>query len=313
MSATSPFLLENEKIYQNWRQEKLKDYPTDIEQHIVDVEDVTALTPDELEKINQIIHKTNLAIYRPKKQPDEQNASLAVSKLTEQVGLFRCETHRSAEDHGLVRLEVSNKDSKKNFIPYSNKALNWHTDGYYNRQAKRIKSFSIHCVRPAAEGGINSFFDHELAYIKMRDENPEFIKAFRHRRAMSIPPFVGSNGETRQECPGGVFGIDRFYGSLHMRFTARKHNVNWRDTQITKDTYDFLMDLLENDKSVLSYKLNAGEGILCNNVLHNRTSFENSDDSQRLLLRGRYHERIGDTCPSADELSNKQYNAGVWS
>ncbi len=312
MSATSPFLLENEKIYQDWREKKLKDYPADIEQYIVEIDNLASPTPAELKKITDIILKTNLVIYRTKNAPDESDAGKTVRILTEQAGLFRCETHRSEEQDGLVRLEVSDDSTKQGFIPYSNKALNWHTDGYYNLQTKRIKAFSMHCVRPASDGGINSFFDHELAYIKMRDENQDFVKAFRHRRAMSIPPFINANGEARQECPGAVYNIDRFYGSLHMRFTARKHNVNWRDNQGTKDAYDFLMDMLENDTSVITHKLGAGEGVLCNNVLHNRTAFEDSSDRKRLLLRGRYLERIGDVCPNANELSNKQYNAGEW-
>ncbi len=312
MSAKSPFLLENESIYKAWRDFKLQDYPTDIEQYVVEIDNLSALSEDELEKINTIITKTNLVIYRTKNAPDELSSGKVIRKLTEQVDLYRCETHRSEEEDGLVRIEVSNTDQKKAFIPYTTKALNWHTDGYYRHASKRIKSFSMHCVRPAAEGGMNSFFDHELAYLRMRDENPAFIKAFRHRRTMFIPAFANAEGESRAESSGGVYGVDRFYGSLHMRFTARKHNVTWNDNQITKDTYDFLMNTLENDKLVMNYKLQAGEGILCNNILHNRTAFEDGDNT-RLMLRGRYLERIGDTCPDPNQLANKHYIAGVWS
>jgi hypothetical protein len=43
--------------------------------------------------------------------------------------------------------------------------------------------------------------------------------------------------------------------------------------------------------------LQAGEGLLCNNVLHNRTAFKDSDDptQTRLLYRGRYFDRVGRT------------------
>jgi hypothetical protein len=43
--------------------------------------------------------------------------------------------------------------------------------------------------------------------------------------------------------------------------------------------------------------LRAGQGIICNNVLHKREAF--ADDAaagqQRLLYRARYHERIRGT------------------
>ena len=44
------------------------------------------------------------------------------------------------------------------------------------------------------------------------------------------------------------------------------------------------------------YRLNEGEGIVCNNVLHNRTAFEDYEDEnkRRLLYRGRFYNRVAD-------------------
>ena len=39
------------------------------------------------------------------------------------------------------------------------------------RAARRIRSMILHCVRPAAEGGVNALMDHEMAYIALRDES----------------------------------------------------------------------------------------------------------------------------------------------
>ena len=35
----------------------------------------------------------------------------------------------------------------------------------------------LHCVRDAAEGGVNRFLDHDIAYILLRDAIPTFIAA----------------------------------------------------------------------------------------------------------------------------------------
>jgi len=39
--------------------------------------------------------------------------------------------------------------------------------------------------------------------------------------------------------------------------------------------------------------LRSGEGLICNNILHNRTGFEVSADGPgRLLYRLRFHDRV---------------------
>jgi hypothetical protein len=40
-------------------------------------------------------------------------------------------------------------------------------------------------------------------------------------------------------------------------------------------------------------------GILCNNVLHDRSGFTDDPLRPRLILRARYHERIGDRMVTA--------------
>ena len=69
-----------------------------------------------------------------------------------------------------------------------------------------------------------------------------------------------------------------------------------------------LLDFVYDDKSILlskslqlmasdnqyiyRHRLAAGEGVLCHNVLHNRTAFEDDESQQRLILRARYFDRI---------------------
>ena len=51
----------------------------------------------------------------------------------------------------------------------------------------------------------------------------------------------------------------------------------------------------------IPYTLQAGEGLICNNVLHNRTQFTDSDDPalKRLLYRGRYYQRVAEPTTGA--------------
>ena len=76
-----------------------------------------------------------------------------------------------------------------------------------------------------------------------------------------------------------------------MRYTARTRSIVWKDNTSTVAAVRFLEQLLADDSSlVLRYRLAAGEGLICNNVLHNRTAFRDNEQggARRLLYRARY-------------------------
>ena len=83
-----------------------------------------------------------------------------------------------------------------------------------------------------------------------------------------------------------------------MRFTDRKRHIEWADNELTNEAIGFLRQVLETDEHVIKYRLEAGQGLICNNVLHNRSAFSDSKQQgeTRLLLRGRYLDRIDGTC-----------------
>ena len=81
--------------------------------------------------------------------------------------------------------------------PYTNRPLSWHTDGYYNAPEDRIRSFILHCCRNAERGGESALLDPEIAYIRLRDENPRFIAALMHDEAMTIPANHEADGSVR--------------------------------------------------------------------------------------------------------------------
>ena len=190
------------------------------------------------------------------------------------------------------------------YIPYTDKPINWHTDGYYNYHGpgQAIRAMLLHCLRPADEGGVNRLLDPEIAYIRLRDSDPGFIEALMHPAAMTIPVSVEANGRVRPENRGPVFDVDSRSGALGMRFTARKRNVVWRDDPATRRAVDRLVAVLRDDPLILETRMEAGQGLICNNVLHDRTAFAPSSDAGRgrLLYRVRYDDRIdgcGDPLP----------------
>jgi hypothetical protein len=80
-----------------------------------------------------------------------------------------------------------------------------------------------------------------------------------------------------------------------MRYSARKRNIEWFDDELTRDAAALITEILADDASVISYQLQAGEGIVCNNVLHNRTGFSDDENQSRLLYRARYYDRVANT------------------
>ena len=212
-------------------------------------------------------------------------------------GLVAIEDHRSAEADGIVRIEVVDQGGRLGYIPYTDKPINWHTDGYYNFHGpdRAVRAMLLHCMRPAAKGGVNRLLDPEIAYIRLRDSDPGHIEALMHPEAMTIPASVEANGRVRPENVGPVFYVDARSGALGMRFTARKRNVVWRDDPSTRAAVATLEAILREDPLCVETRMEAGQGLVCNNVLHDRTAFATSQDAGRgrLLYRVRYADRIG--------------------
>lgn len=295
MHNRSPFLLDNEAAYQQWREAKLTDYPTEIAGLIVELADAPNLSEAEYASLLVLLCKTNMAIYRTHRGGDPDK-SLS-SGLAERFGLTHIDSNLLADDDGLTSITVNPEGDHPKYIPYTNRAINWHCDGYYNTGEKQIRGMVLHCVNPAAEGGENQLLDHEIAYLLLRDANPEHIRALMQPDVMIIPPGLDGDGNQRGPSIGPVFSIQAD-GSLHMRYTARKRNIEWKQDAATAAALAELERILagEGHPYVFRGRLEAGMGLICNNVLHTRDGFTDSPDApQRLLYRARYFDRIRGT------------------
>ena len=290
----NPFTLDNDSAYQAWRKTKLADYPARVEQLQVAIADPGRLTPDEHAAMLALCRKTNMVVYSVQGAEADKDA---VHRLGEQFGLCRLDHNLCAEEDGLAALQVSAGGRSQEYIPYSDRPINWHTDGYYNTPEQQVRGLILHCVRQAEEGGDNACLDHEIAYLLLRDANPDYVAALMQPEVMTIPPNFEDGVEIRAAQSGPVFSVQPD-GTLHMRYTARGRNIQWQDDPLVKGAVDFLQDLFRSDSAyIFRFRMKPNQGLVCNNVVHNRSGFRNGTDptNHRLLYRGRYYDRISGT------------------
>ena len=297
------FLLGNDHAYGEWRERKLHTYPDNINQLIVTIQNPYKLTIAERNKLLGICQKTNLVIYRIVNKTSGNNKD-SVLALAMQLELRHMDDNLCADQNRISSIQVTDEELKGAYIPYTSKSLNWHTDGYYNQDAQRIRAFIMHCVRPANSGGENAYLDPEIIYILLRDHDPKDIQALMDKNAMTIPPNRENNEEIRSAKTGPVFSLDESTQSLHMRYTARSHNIFWQDNAATKRARANLLHVLNNNCFQFCYRLARGEGVICNNVLHNRAKFTDHPKSKRLLYRARFYERVADAGRNHDLQKN---------
>jgi len=288
------FDLANDTAYAAWRRSKLATSPRTGAMPVHKVVDLSQPTESEKNAILAQVAESNFAIYQAERfSEDEDEVGAELRHFTDAFGLHIAEAHRSAGNNGVVALKVSIAEHQRGFIPYSRKAMNWHTDGYYNSEADTIRAFVLHCVRQADIGGQSQAIDNEIAYIRLRDESPEAVALLMDPTAMTIPESPEADGTVRPVSTGPVFFIEN--GNLIMRYTARTRSISWK-SEATRKAAALLQELLESERDYLhTLTLQPGQGILNNNTLHNRTAFDPSAEtgsSQRMLYRVRFNNRL---------------------
>jgi hypothetical protein len=285
-----PFDLDAETAYRGWRERKLREAPPDLDALRVRVRDPRALTGAEHAALAECIRRANMALYEsPIVAADKDLPRL----LARQFGLSRLDRNWLADDDGISSVAVAAGGGRGDYIPYTDRPIRWHTDGYYNPPARRIRAMVLHCVRSAAAGGENALLDHEIAYLLMRDEDPALVRALMQPDAMTIPARTDDVGVVRPAETGPVFHVDAQSGALHMRYTARTRSIEWKDDPAVRAAAAFLERLLAGPSThAHRVTLRPGMGLLCNNVLHERTAFADDPAQPRLIYRARYYDRI---------------------
>jgi alpha-ketoglutarate-dependent taurine dioxygenase len=290
----NPFALDNTAAYLRWRDHKLAHAIIDTNELIVEIKDPRALTKAEHAALLERCRRSNMAIYSTRTEAADE---YMVRQFGLQFGLASLDANWLAGEQGITRVTVCADDGQRQaYIPYTDRAIKWHTDGYYNPPERQVRSFVLHCVHSAGQGGGNRLLDHEIVYLMLRDSNVDFIRALSAPDAMTIPERTDEQGVARAAQTGPVFSVDPASGTLHMRYTARTRSIEWKQDPTTLAAVVALEKLLLSDlPHIHSVRLEPGMGLLCNNVLHDRAAFSDTPDSPRLLYRARYHDRIAGT------------------
>ncbi len=287
---SNPFDLNDTEGYFRWHERKLAAAPASVNELVVEVRDPRALSPTEHAALAERIRRCNMAIYiSPMHEADTDIPRL----LGAQFDLTHLDANWLAGEDGISEIRVFDNGTRQNYIPYTDRPIKWHTDGYYNPPERTIRGMVLHCVRNAGSGGENRLMDHEMAYLLLRDEDPQHIRALMQPDAMTIPERVDETDGVRPAQSGPVFSLDAA-GNLHMRYTARTRSIEWKNDEKTRAAVAALERLLSSDSQhIFQTRMEPGTGLLCNNVLHDRSAF--ADDPThlpRLLYRARYLDRI---------------------
>ena len=290
--AAGPFSLTDDDAYRRWRDAKLAAHPQRFADLVVEVKDPRQLTAAEHGAILDRCRRANMAIYVGQTGDDPDTE--IPRRMGEQFGLRHLDHNPGADDDGITAITVVEGSG---YIPYSRRPIRWHTDGYYNRPDRQIRGMSLHCVTAAADGGESGLLDHEIAYIWLRDEDPAYIRALMATDAMTIPGNLEDPRVMRPDRTGPVFWVDPETTTLQMRYTARSRNIVWQEDPVLTAARRRLTALLAAESPfIFRATLAPGQGLMCNNVLHDRTGFHDNDPQvPRLLYRGRYYDRIAGT------------------
>lgn len=294
-----PFNLSHPTEFEDWALFKLSLYaeePIKEQMRPVVIGSDGRLSHSQLTDIQSNISCYNFALYRIENEGDFNTESL--NRLGQSLGLENLDANLCAEEDLVSVISDSSKhpaadNRKQRYIPYTNKALSWHTDGYYNPYHQRVQAFILHCQQPAEYGGENSLIDPDMIYLSLRRNNPKFIEALSRNDVMRIPENRLGDVCLREETTSPVFLTSESCSRLSMRFSQRKRHIIWRDDALTQDALGKLNELLDNDSDWhINVRLNAGEGIISNNVLHCRKAYQDSGGHRRVFLRARYYNAI---------------------
>ena len=284
----SPFLLENQTEYKKWRDNKLAQYPASKNKILVKLNN-SNLNNNSINLLRDSINKYNFGIY-------EFNSKLTneyLKKFCSKLKLLQSVSNLLADENDISNITNQNTERKQSsgveYIPYTNKQLNWHTDGYYYPIDSAVKSFLLHCEHPAKSGGENILLDHEIMYIFLRDHNTDYIKILMQNDIMEIPGNKNINGSS--SIKGPVFYIDE-KNFLNMRFTSRQQNIIWQKSDMIKKIKDYIFSFIAEDNYyTFNILLRENQGYIANNVLHKRKEYVDGD-KKRLLKRLRFSERV---------------------
>ena len=260
----------------------------------IEIGDPFRLRRSERNAIASQCARFNLALYRFARAASDPDA---VSAFADAMGLRRRDLTLGADRRGVASVQVARNPRAPEMIPFTARALNWHTDGYYNAPGQSVRAVVMHCAAPAASGGENTLLDPDLVYSAMHERDPALVEALAHPGAMTIPAHEADGILLRPTRIGPVFRFLDDSPRLHTRYTMRTRSILWRATPSTARAVAALEETIDSlSAHHVQVRFETGEGVICNNVLHRRSAFVDGEgegeDSRRVVLRIRSFDPV---------------------
>ena len=256
----------------------------------VEIEDPHRLRKAERDAIAQRCARFNFALYRFAHAGADPGA---LSAFATAMGLQRRDLTLGADRLGIAPVRVARNTRGREMIPFTTRALNWHTDGYYNAPERSVRAVVMHCAAPAPDGGETALLDPDLVYAAMHEQDPALVEALAHACAMTIPAHEADGALVRPARAGPVFRFLDDPPRLHMRYTARTRSIRWRSDAATARAVAALEAAIASlSAHHVQVRFEAGEGVICNNVLHRRAAFVDGEGSNRMVLRIRSFDPV---------------------
>ena len=275
--------------WRRWRDWKLSHLPGSIGDLLVEIGNPLKPTRSECLAIRDRLERWNMALFACNPSVFDKEGLRAMAG---HFGLRRLDHNWLADEDGITTLQVREGELRGEFIPYTTHAIRWHTDGYYNPMDRQIHALLLYCESSAAHGGENRLFDHELAWLHLREQDPVLVEALSAPDVLTIPARYENGRIARRDITGPVFSTSPS-GRLHMRYTLRARNVIWKPDPLVQAARERLEALLQSQPpGMVQGRLEAGMGLICRNVLHDRAAFVNAPGRERRLYRARYYDEI---------------------
>ena len=104
----------------------------------VKIPDIENITIKDRKKISSNIEKYNFTLFELN---DCTNSNLL--KFANNLGLEKIIQNPYSDKNGVSNITAIKDKRQGEYIPYTNKKLNWHTDGYYNSEKEEVRAFIL--------------------------------------------------------------------------------------------------------------------------------------------------------------------------
>ena len=121
-------LLNTKEDYKRWKDKKLESFTRNIDDLTVHISNPNSVSKPEKNKVISLLRSNNLAFFNIDNISYKDKSS--IKRFAFQIGLGDYELDSRSDDDGLTEIkEHKHNDKISEYIPYTTKELNWHTDG----------------------------------------------------------------------------------------------------------------------------------------------------------------------------------------